>query len=102
MRQVVTTARRPALVLLAAISLGACFTSTADYRKEAEAYIVENARVADELGVALVSATCAEPADQKVGTEFTCTAIDENGATWSFDVVIAASRRIDVSVSDRP
>lgn len=102
MRQVVSTARRLALLPITAISLAGCFTSTADYRKEAEAFIIESARVADELGVALVSATCAEPADQEVGTAFTCTAIDQNDATWGFDVVIAESNSIDVSVSDRP
>ena len=102
MRQVVSLIRPLALVSIAAVSLAGCFTSTADYRKKAERFIVENPGVADELGVALVSATCAEPADQEVGTTFACTATDENGDTWGFDVEIAESNRIDVSVSDRP
>jgi len=103
MRQVVSTARRPALVVVvAAVSLAGCFTSTADYRKKAERFIVENPGVAEGLGVALVSATCVEPTNQDVGTTFACTATDENGDTWGFEVEIGESNRIDVSVSDRP
>jgi hypothetical protein len=102
MHQVLSIARRLAVPTIAAVSLTGCFTSTADFRNEAETFIVENAGVADGLGVALVSATCVEPADQEVGTTFTCTAIDENGDTWGFEVEIAESNRIDVSVSDRP
>ncbi len=102
MHQVVRTARWPALATIAVLAMSGCFTSTSDYREKAEAFIVEDAGVADGLGVALVSATCAEPVDQEVGTTFTCTAIDENGDTWGFEVEIAESNRIDVSVSDRP
>ena len=102
MRQVVSTIRPLAFASIAVVSLAGCFTSTADYREEAETFIVENAGVADGIGVALVSATCAEPANQEVGTTFACTATDENGDTWGFEVEIGESNRIDVSVSDRP
>ena len=83
MHQVVSTARRLALLPVAALSLAGCFTSTADFREEAETFIVEDPGIASALDVTLVSATCAEPADQDVGTTFACTAIDESGATWS-------------------
>jgi len=102
MHHVVRPARWPALATLAALALSGCFTSTSDYREKAEEFIVEDAGVADGLGVALVSATCEEPVDQEVGTTFACTATDENGDTWGFEVEIAESNRIELSVSDRP
>lgn len=85
-----------------ALTLTGCFTTTADYRQKAEEFIVEDEDVAAKLAVTLVSATCEEPADQEVGTVFTCTAVDDNGETWGFDVEIAESDRIELTVSDQP
>ncbi len=85
-----------------ALALSSCFTTTADYRQKAEEFIVEDEDVAAELGVSLVSATCEEPADQEVGTVFACTAVDDTGGTWGFDVEIAESDRIELTVSDQP
>jgi hypothetical protein len=91
-----------ATAAIAALALSGCFTSTADYRQKAETFIVEDEGVADELGVKLVSATCEEPADQEVGTTFACTAVDAAGDSWGFDVEIAESNRIALSVAERP
>lgn len=85
-----------------AVALSGCFTTTADFREEAEQFIVEDPGVADGLGVAITSATCDEPADQDVGTVFPCTAIDANGDQWGFDVTIVDSDSIELSVSERP
>jgi hypothetical protein len=90
------------LALTATLALSGCFTTTADYRKEAEEFIVEDPSVAGELGVSLVSATCDEPTDQEVGTVFACTAVDAAGGDWGFDVEIGESDRIAISVSTRP
>lgn len=90
------------VIALAALALSGCFTTAADYRQKAEKFIVEDEGVATELGVALVSATCEEPADQEIGTTFACTAVDETGASWGFDVEITATDRIALSVSERP
>jgi hypothetical protein len=87
---------------IATLTLSGCFTTTADYRQKAETFIVEDEGVAEELGVTLVSATCEEPADQEVGTTFACTAVDDSGGSWGFDVEIAASNRIALSVSEQP
>jgi hypothetical protein len=87
---------------LGALALSGCFTTAADFRAEAETFILEDESVADGLGVALVSATCDEPADQEVGTVFDCTAIDENGGEWGFAVEIGESDSIELSVSERP
>jgi hypothetical protein len=84
------------------VLLSGCFTSTADFREKAEEFIVDDPGIAAELGVDLVSATCDEPVDQNVGTSFSCDAVDANGDTWGFDVEIAESNRIELSVSARP
>ncbi len=96
----VSTVTASTLVLVLTLALAGCFTTTADYRQKAEEFIVEDEGVA-ELGV-FVSATCEEPADQEVGTVFACTAIDDAGGAWGFDVEIADSDRIELTVSDRP
>ena len=87
---------------LGALALSGCFTTAADFRKEAETFILQDESVAEGLGVTLVSATCAEPADQEVGTVFSCTALDETGDEWGFEVEIAESNGIELSVSERP
>jgi len=85
-----------------AVALSGCFTTTADFRDEAEQFIVEDSGIAESLEVGMTSATCEEPRDQEVGTVFACTAIDANGDQWGFDVTIADSDSIEVSVSERP
>jgi hypothetical protein len=89
-------------LVLGALALSGCFTTAADFREEAETFILQDESVADGLGVALESATCDEPPDQEVGTVFGCTATDVNGDEWGFEVVIAESNGIEVSVSERP
>lgn len=86
--------------------LSACFTTTADFREDAETFIVEN----DELRAALfpdsdagfVAATCTEPTDRDEGTTFPCTATDSNDATWEFEIVITGSNEYEVNLSRAP
>ncbi|HSM65999.1 MAG TPA: hypothetical protein VK860_06825 [Ilumatobacteraceae bacterium] len=86
---------------VAATVLGGCFTTTADYRSEAEAFIVEEVTIADE-DVTFTAATCDEPDGQEPGTSFDCTATDQSGAVWGFEVTIEADNRFVVSVTERP
>jgi hypothetical protein len=88
--------------VVGAVALVGCFTTAADFRDEAESFIVEDPSIAEGLGVAIASATCDEPVNQDVGTTFACTATDEAGDTWGFDVEIEESDRIGVSVTERP
>lgn len=87
-------------------TLSGCFTTTADFRTDAETFIVENAELRDalfpETDATISTATCAEPADQDEGTTFPCTAIDSNGATWEFEIVISGSTEYEVNVARRP
>lgn len=86
--------------------LAGCFTTTADFRTDAETFIVENAELRDalfpETDATISSATCAEPANQDEGTTFPCTAIDSNGAAWEFEIVISGSTEYEVNVARRP
>jgi len=94
-----TLATRFGLVVVALVVVTGCFTSTADFREEAETFIVDEVAIDD---VSFLSAVCEEPAQQDPGTVFGCTAIDDQGATWTFDVTIEEDNRILVSVGDRP
>jgi hypothetical protein len=91
-----------ALPVTCTLALSACFTTTADFREEAEQFIVEDPSIAESLDVAMTSATCEEPPDREAGTVFACTAIDANGDQWGFDVTIADSDSIELNVSARP
>lgn len=88
-------------IIAAAVVLGGCFTTAADYRAEAEAFIVEEVTIPDE-DVTFAAASCDEPDDQRPGTRFACTATDQTGATWNFEVTIEEGNRFVVSVTDRP
>lgn len=102
MRLIVAASVWTGWCLAGALALSGCFTTAADYREEAEKFIVTNQEIVAGLEVTIVSATCDEPANQDVGTTFSCTAVDERGDTWGFDVTIGTSNQIKVSVSERP
>ena len=86
--------------------LAGCFTTAADFRKDAETFIEQD----DDLRVALfpatndsfTTATCAEPENQDEGTTFACTATDTTGATWEFEIEITGSSKYEVNVARRP
>jgi hypothetical protein len=88
-------------VSAAPLLLVGCFTTTADYRDTAETFIVEDADVGDALGVTFVSADCEEPPGQEPGTTFGCTAVDEAGDRWEFDVEISDSNSVVVTQASR-
>jgi hypothetical protein len=103
--------RRGQLIATAAMialpaGLSACFTSAADFQKDAETFILEN----DELREALLSeaderfveATCAEPSSQDEGTTFACTATDSSGETWEFEIEITSSSEYEVNLTRAP
>lgn len=85
----------------AVVALSGCFTTAADYRAEAEAYIVEEVTIPDQ-GVTFTAASCDEPENRDPGTEFACTATDQTGATWGFGVTIEEGNRFVVSVTSFP
>ncbi len=91
---------RGAGAAVAALSLAGCFTSTADFASDAEAFIADT--VAEQLEVDFVDVACDEPETQDVGTRFTCTATDASGGTWVFDNEITDDNEFTVNVDRRP
>jgi hypothetical protein len=94
-----------AVVVLPA-GVSACFTSAADFQKDAETFILENEELREtllaEADERFVEATCAEPASQDEGTTFTCTATDSSGETWEFEIEITSSSEYEVNLSRAP
>jgi hypothetical protein len=87
-------------LFVASVTLTGCFTSTADFKSDAETFIAD--QVAAELEVVLKSVNCDSPLDQDVGTSFACTAITEDGGVYEFDNVIDAPGEFTVNISRRP
>lgn len=83
-----------------AVLLAGCFTTAADYQRDAEAYIETD--VAAALEVTFDDVACVRPENQDVGTRFSCSALDADGGVWEFDNVITAENEFEVNVSRRP
>ncbi|MBI4883203.1 MAG: hypothetical protein HY826_04030 [Actinobacteria bacterium] len=62
-----------------------------DFARAAEKYI-EGSDVASQAATTFTSASCAPPAQATPGEGFTCTAVDANGATWDFSVVVQSAK----------
>lgn len=82
------------------VLLASCFTSTADFKRDAEVFIRDE--VAAQLDTTFQSVTCVQPVDQEVGTRFTCSALDADSRVWEFDNLIDEPGEFSVSVSRRP
>jgi hypothetical protein len=94
-----------AVVLVAVVAVStACFTSGADFRDDAESYLVDDDGLRAELfpdgDTSIEAATCDEPSSDDVGERFTCTATDTSGGEWEFEVEITGSTAYRVVVVD--
>jgi len=100
----VSSAARSGGCVVAALALAGCFTTTADFREEAETFIVEDPEVASLLGTTFVSATCVAPERQDVDEKFSCSATDELDRSWDFQATITGegSFRVEVVEATRP
>jgi len=91
---------------VSSIGLSGCFTTAADFRADAETFIVEDDEYRDatflDPDATFVTATCREPENQDEGTRFPCTAVDSGGDTWEFEIVITGSSGYDVNITRRP
>ena len=105
-------ARATTAIALALVTAGltGCFTTTADFANDAEAFIEDNEDLRDTLraegrldpNASFVTATCAEPPNQEVNTTFPCTATDSTGAVWEFEIVITDDNEYEVNLSRAP
>lgn len=93
------------LAALALLSAG-CFTTAADFREDAEAFIESDEALREaaffETSASFVEATCTDPPNRDEGTTFPCTATDSNGDAWEFEIVITGSTEYEVVVTRRP
>jgi len=96
----------PVALLALGVGLSGCFTTAADFQRDAETFIMEDdglqAGLFEDTGVTFVSATCAEPANQEVDTTFPCTGTDSEGRVWEFEITITGKSGYEVNVSRRP
>jgi chloramphenicol-sensitive protein RarD len=90
------TRRTAAVAAAAAVVLSSCGAGTAEFRRQAEAFI-ESRDMRDVQGHTYTDATCIEPTSTDVGTTFTCTALDERRRDWEFTVVVTEDQGILVS-----
>lgn len=89
---------------LAVLSTG-CFTTSADFRTDAERYIRTNDRLREALladGEIFTEVACDQPASRAVGETFPCRATDTTGAAWEFAVEITGTTDYQVTVSRAP
>ena len=76
-------------VAVAALAVVACSNDTGTYKDETEKFIEdENGDMAEAQQKVFSDAECEEPESTDVGTKYTCTAVDEEGTTYVFDVEI--------------
>jgi hypothetical protein len=111
-RRLPTHVAWPALVVIGSIALAGCFTTSADYQRDAEEFIIEDESLSEALfptdpppasgATRFTSATCEDPESQDVGTTFICTAEDDAGGDWEFEVEIQDANAYDINVSRRP
>jgi len=85
---------------VASVMFAGCFTSTADFKSDAESFIAD--KVAAELDVVFESVNCNSPLNQDVGTGFACTALTLDGGVYEFNSVIDEPGKFTINISRRP
>jgi len=93
---------RAVVFLASSLLLAACFTTTADFKNDAERFILENQQLSESVDATFTTAACEEPERQDVGTSFPCTAIDDQGRSWEFSIEITSSSEYEVNITRFP
>ena len=75
------------------ILLMACSTSSNDFKSEGEKFL-ESPDLAKEAGYTFANAVCQEPVSVVPGTQYSCTATDNDGDEWQFTVEITGERSL--------
>ncbi len=93
--------KSPNITLLTAlaVALASCSFSTGTTPEQAGEDLIEGA-LGEQVDLAFVDADCAAPADNEVGTPFTCTAMTEAGETVTFDGVVDPDDSIFIAPSN--
>lgn len=89
--------RKPFLAAVAvAAGLVACSNDTGTYKDETENFLEDEEEMAEAQQGPFTDAECEEPESTEIGTTYTCTALDEEGTTWVFDVTIDRENGFEV------
>jgi hypothetical protein len=97
--------RRPVQAALASLMVAAltsCATGPGDFVREGEQYL-QSDEMARAAGYRLLGARCEAPSSVIIGTVYFCTATDERGYAWRFELEITGPRELTVQdVSPAP
>lgn len=83
----------------ASLSTVGCSTSSGDFKSEGEKFL-QSPELAQEAGYKFSNAECEDPSSTTVGTQFSCTATDNDGDDWEFVVEITGERELTVISGD--
>jgi hypothetical protein len=81
---------------LAALTLSACSASETDFKEDAEKLI--NDDDGKELQIDFDQASCEEPASTETGSTFSCTAVGEDGQTYTFTGTITDKNKYSIQL----
>lgn len=79
--------------------LNGCSTTPEDFKTEGETFL-QSPELAKEAGYKFSKAVCEEPTSTAVGSQFTCTATDNDGDDWEFVIEITGERELTVISGD--
>lgn len=86
---------RMVLVIGAALMGAACSAGPTDFVREGETFL-ESDEMARAAGYRLIGARCQAPTSLALGTIYQCTATDERGYAWLFDLEITGTNELTV------
>lgn len=95
-------ARSVAIPAFASLGIGVltgCSTTPGDFKSEGEKFL-QSPELAKEAGYKFSKAECEEPTSTTVGSQFTCTATDNDGDDWTFTIEITGERELTVITGD--
>ncbi len=90
MRRLLFVSSATALALLTA-----CSASSKDFKEEGEKFL-EGDEVAESTGFTFSDAVCDQPDNTDTGTQYSCTAVDNEGDTWEFTIEITGDNELTV------
>lgn len=81
------------LALTMMATMAACSTTSNDFKAEGEKFL-ESPELAKEAGYTFSNARCQQPTSVSPGTQYSCTATDNDGDEWEFVVEITGERSL--------
>jgi hypothetical protein len=100
MRPLLLSHKRPILISAALFCfVTGCSTTSENYKSEGEKFL-ESSDQARIAGYKFSNALCDTPQSIKVGTQYACSATDNDGDSWEFIIEITGDRELTVIKGD--